>query len=72
MKKLIHEVADVKLGSTYQLWAELNDCLLPAGYKSLKFTTEYVGSTNKDAAGTKGEFFLPPDAVKNLSELLNA
>lgn len=71
MKKLIHEVKE-QSGNDYQLWAELTDCLRPEGYKSLKFTSMYTGAKNPEIPWNKGEFFLPPNAIDNLKELLNS
>lgn len=71
MKKLIHQV-DEQSGSVYQLWAELTDCLRPEGYKSLKFTSTYTGSKTPEKPWNKGEFFLPPEALANLKDLLES
>ena len=65
MKKLIHEVEETS-GSTYQLWAELTDCQLPIGYKTLKFFSTWTGAKDKSIPYNKGQFFLPPDSIKNL------
>jgi len=71
MKKLIHQV-DEQSGLVYQLWAELTECMRPEGYKSLKFTSMYTGSKDPEKPWNKGEFFLPPDALQNLKDLLDA
>lgn len=71
MKKLIHQV-DEQSGSIYQLWAELTDCLRPEGVKSLKFTSVYTGSKDPDKPWVRGQFFLTPDALQNLKDLLSA
>jgi hypothetical protein len=69
MKKLIHEVAEVS-GATYQLWAELNDCYHPAGYKELRFSSVWTGAKDPEAPYNKGKFFLSPEALTNLKTLL--
>jgi hypothetical protein len=71
MKKLIHQV-DEQSGSVYQLWAELTDCLRPEGYKTLKFTSTYSTAKNPDIPWSRGEFFLPLEALTNLKELLES
>ena len=71
MKKLIHQV-DEQSGLVYQLWAELTECMRPEGYKSLKFTSMYTGSKDPEKPWNKGEFFLPPEALQNLKDLLDA
>jgi hypothetical protein len=71
MKKLIHEVEE-QSGNNYQLWAELTECARPEGYKALKFYSMYTGAKNPEVPWNKGQFFLPPKAVKNLKELLDA
>ena len=69
MKKLIHEVEE-QSGNNYQLWAELTECGRPEGYKALKFFSMYTGASNPEAPWNKGQFFLPPEALKNLKDLL--
>ena len=69
MKKMIHEVVE-QSGNNYQLWAELTDCLRPEGYKTLKFTSMYTGAKNPEVPWNKGEFFLPPESLNNLKDLL--
>lgn len=69
MKKMIHEVEE-QSGNNYQLWAELTECARPEGYKALKFYSMYTGAKNPEVPWNKGQFFLPPDALKNLKELL--
>ena len=71
MKKMIHEVQE-QSGNHYQLWAELTECSHPAGYKALKFFSMYTGAKNPEVPWNKGQFFLPPEALQNLKELLNA
>jgi hypothetical protein len=70
MKKLIHEVSETS-GSVYQLWAELTDCAVPAGYKTLKFSSTWTGAKNADIPYNKGQFFLPPEGIESLKELLD-
>jgi hypothetical protein len=70
MKKLIHEVCETS-GSVYQLWAELTDCALPTGYKTLVFSSTWTGAKNVDIPYNKGQFFLPPEGIQNLKELLD-
>lgn len=69
MKKMIHEVQE-RSGNNYQLWAEFTDCTLPEGYKTLRFYSMYSGAKDPGVPWNKGQFFLPPEAVKNLKELL--
>jgi len=69
MKKLIHEVEE-QSGNNYQLWAELTECSRPEGYKALKFFSMYTGASNPEVPWNKGQFFLPPEALKNLKDLL--
>ena len=69
MKKLIHEVEEPS-GNNYQLWAELTECGRPEGYKALKFFSMYTGANNPEIPWNKGQFFLPPEALKNLKDLL--
>lgn len=71
MKKMIHEVKE-QSGSNHQLWAELTECARPEGYKELKFYSMYTGAENPEVPWNKGQFFLPPGALKNLKELLDA
>jgi hypothetical protein len=71
MKKLIHQV-DERSGSTYQLWAEITDCARPEGYKSLRFYSTYTGAKDPEIPWQKGEFFLSPDSLQNLKDLLDA
>jgi hypothetical protein len=71
MKKMIHEVEELS-GNNYQLWAELTECTRPEGYKALKFYSMYTGAKSPEVPWNKGQFFLPPEAVKNLKELLDA
>ena len=70
MKKLIHEVCETS-GSVYQLWAELTDCALPVGYKTLKFSSTWTGAKSEDIPYNKGQFFLPPEGIESLKELLD-
>lgn len=70
MKKMIHEVQE-QSGNNYQLWAELTDCAVPTGYKTLKFYSMYSGAQDPTIPWNKGQFFLPPDAVQNLRDLLD-
>ena len=69
MKKLITEVKE-QGGNDYQLWAEITECLLPEGYKSLKFYSVYTGAKNPELPWAKGQFFLSPDSLQNLKDLL--
>lgn len=71
MKKLIHEVKE-QSGNDYQLWAELTECARPEGYKTLRFYSMYTGAKDPEIPWQKGQFFLPPEALKNLKELLDA
>jgi hypothetical protein len=71
MKKMIHEVEELS-GNNYQLWAELTECTRPEGYKALKFYSMYTGAKDPEVPWNKGQFFLPPEAVQNLKELLDA
>lgn len=71
MKKIIHEVQE-QSGKNYQLWAEFTDCALPKGYKILKFYSMYSGAKNAEIPWNKGQFFLPPEAVQSLKDLLNS
>ncbi|CAB4129319.1 hypothetical protein UFOVP112_417 [uncultured Caudovirales phage] len=69
MKKMIHEVVE-QSGNNYQLWAELSECARPEGYKTLKFYSMYTGAKDPEVPWNKGQFFLPPESLKNLKELL--
>lgn len=69
MKKLISQVPETS-GNTYELWAELTDCYKPEGYKMLKFTSIWSGAKNPKLPYNKGEFFLSPEALSNLNDLL--
>ena len=69
MKKMIHEVQE-QSGNNYQLWAEFTDCTLPLDYKTLRFYSMYSGAKDPGVPWNKGEFFLPPEAVQSLKELL--
>ena len=69
MKKLITSVQE-QSGSEYQLWAEITDCSIPAGYKQLEFSSIWTGAKNPKLAQKKGRFFLSPEAFNNLKELL--
>ena len=71
MKKMIHEVKE-QSGSDYQLWAELTECARPEGYKSLRFYSMYTGAKDPEIPWQKGQFFLPPESLQNLKDLLNA
>lgn len=69
MKKMIHEIKE-QSGNDYQLWAELTECARPAGVKALKFYSVYSGAKNPDVPWNKGQFFLTPEALNNLKDLL--
>lgn len=69
MKKMIHEVKE-QSGNHYQLWAELTPCSHPEGYKALKFFSMYTGAKNPEVPWNKGQFFLPPESLQNLKDLL--
>lgn len=69
MKKLIHQVNE-QSGNDYQLWAEVTPCSRPEGYQTLRFYSMYTGAKNPEIPWNKGQFFLPPEAMKNLKELL--
>lgn len=71
MKKMIHEVQE-QSGNHYQLWAEITECARPEGYKNLRFYSMYTGAKDPEIPWQKGEFFLPPEALANLKELLDA
>ena len=71
MKKMIHEVEE-QSGNNYQLWAELTECTRPEGYKALRFYSMYTGPKDPEVPWQKGQFFLPPEALKNLKDLLDA
>lgn len=70
MKKLILEVHE-QSGNDYQLWGELTECARPEGYKSLKFTSVYTGSKEPGTPWNKGQFFLNPESLQNLKDLLD-
>lgn len=70
MKKLIHEVKE-QSGSDYQLWAEVTECARPEGYKNLRFYSMYSGAKDPEVPWQKGQFFLSPEALANLKELLD-
>lgn len=69
VRKMIHEVQE-QSGNHYQLWAELSPCSLPKGYQSLRFYSIYTGAKDPEIPWQKGQFFLSPEAVKNLKDLL--
>ena len=69
MKKLIHTVEE-KSGNCYRLWAELIDCDSPQGVRQLKFTTQWTGAKDTEREDVKGEFFLDPESLVRLQNLL--
>lgn len=70
MKQLINEVEESS-GNVYRLFAEITDVPNPAGYKQLKFTSEWTGAKNPKLSYDKGHFFLSPEAFANLKNLVN-
>ena len=69
MKKLITTVQE-QSGSEYQLWAEITDCAIPQGYKQLEFSSIWTGAKDPKLSHKKGRFFLSPESLANLKELL--
>ena len=71
MKKLITKVEESS-GSEYQLWAELTDVAIPAGHKTLVFSSVWTGAKDPKLAQTKCKFMFDEQGIANLKELLES
>lgn len=71
MKKLITTVPESS-GAEYQLWAELTNVAVPAGHKTLVFSSIWTGAKDPKLAQTKSKFMLDTDSIANLKELLES
>ena len=69
MKKLILEVHE-QSGNDYQLWGELTDVAIPAGHKTLVFSSVWTGAKNPKLSQTKCKFMFDAEGIANLKELL--
>ena len=69
MRKLITEIKDVS-GNDYQLYAELIDCVVPAGHKMLSFSSVWTGAKDPKLEQNKARFMLSPESLTKLTELL--
>lgn len=70
MKKLITKVEESS-GAEYQLWAELSDVTIPAGHKTLVFSSVWTGAKDPKLAHTKCKFMFDADGIANLKALLD-
>ena len=71
MKKLITEIKE-ESGAVYQLWAELTPNAIPAGYKTLEFSSIWTGAKDPKLPQSKSKFMFNPEALTNLKELLGS
>ena len=69
MKKLITKVEESS-GAEYQLWAELTDVAIPAGHKTLVFSSVWTGAKNPKLSQTKCKFMFDAEGIANLKDLL--
>ena len=68
MRKLITEIKDVS-GNDYQLYAELIDCVVPAGHKMLSFSSVWTGAKDPKLEQNKFRMILSPESLNNLKEM---
>lgn len=69
MRKLITEVHE-ESGATYQLWADLADVAVPAGHKTLTFSSVWTGAKDPKLEQKKCKFMFNNADLKKLVSLL--
>ena len=56
--------------NSYQLWAEVTDCAIPADHKLVKFTSVWEKAHDPAYARTQFECILSPAGLASLQQLL--
>ena len=64
MKAIIHET------DGFRHLVEIRDCVRPAGYKQIRFTTEWDGARRDGSEQVQFELVLSPTQLANLKDLM--